>query len=44
VFIVVNGGGKVASYLARHLIERGHNVALIEKRPRSSRRSCRGTH
>jgi trk system potassium uptake protein TrkA len=33
VFIVVNGGGKVASYLARHLIERGHSVALIEKRP-----------
>jgi trk system potassium uptake protein TrkA len=32
VFIVVNGGGKVASYLARHLIERGHDVALIEKR------------
>jgi trk system potassium uptake protein TrkA len=33
VFIVVNGGGKVASYLARQLIERGHQVALIEKRP-----------
>jgi trk system potassium uptake protein TrkA len=33
VFIVVNGGGKVASYLAQHLIQRGHNVALIEKRP-----------
>jgi trk system potassium uptake protein TrkA len=33
VYIVVNGGGKVASYLARQLIERGHNVAVIEKRP-----------
>jgi trk system potassium uptake protein TrkA len=33
VYIVVNGGGKVASYLARHLIERGHDVAFIEKRP-----------
>jgi trk system potassium uptake protein TrkA len=32
VFIVVNGGGKVASYLAQHLIGRGHDVALIEKR------------
>jgi trk system potassium uptake protein TrkA len=32
VFIVINGGGKVASYLARTLIERGHAVALIEKR------------
>jgi len=32
VFIVVNGGGKVASYLAQHLILRGHSVALIEKR------------
>lgn len=33
MFIVINGGGKVASYLARTLIERGHAVALIEKRP-----------
>jgi len=32
VYIVVNGGGKVASYLARTLLERGHDVALIEKR------------
>lgn len=32
MFIVINGGGKVASFLARTLIERGHNVALIEKR------------
>ena len=32
MFIVVNGGGKVASFLARTLIERGHSVSLIEKR------------
>jgi trk system potassium uptake protein TrkA len=32
VFIVINGGGKVASYLARTLIDRGHTVSLIEKR------------
>jgi trk system potassium uptake protein len=32
LFIVINGGGKVASYLARTLIDRGHDVALIEKR------------
>ena len=32
MFIVINGGGKVASYLARTLVERGHNIALIEKR------------
>jgi len=32
VYIVINGGGKVASYLARTLIESGHDVALIEKR------------
>jgi len=32
VYIVVNGGGKVGSYLARTLIESGHDVAVIEKR------------
>jgi K+ transport systems, NAD-binding component len=32
VYVVINGGGKVASYLARQLLERGHDVALIEKR------------
>lgn len=32
MYVVVNGGGKVASYLARTLLERGHAVALIEKR------------
>ncbi|MBN2848013.1 MAG: NAD-binding protein [Coriobacteriia bacterium] len=32
MYVVINGGGKVASYLARQLLERGHGVALIEKR------------
>ena len=32
MFVVINGGGKVASYLARQLLEHGHAVALIEKR------------
>ena len=32
MYIVVNGGGKVGSYLARTLLERGHDVGLIEKR------------
>ena len=32
MYIVINGGGKVASYLARTLLESGHDVALIEKR------------
>lgn len=32
MYIVINGGGKVASYLARTLLESNHDVALIEKR------------
>ncbi len=32
MFIVINGGGKVASYLARHMSEAGHDVSVIEKR------------
>ncbi len=32
MYIVINGGGKVASYLARIMVEAGHDVALIEKR------------
>jgi len=32
MYVVINGGGKVASYLARQLLERGNGVALIEKR------------
>jgi len=33
VYIVINGGGKVGSYLARTLVEKGHDVAMIERRP-----------
>lgn len=33
MYIVINGGGKVGSYLARTLSEKGHDVAMIEKRP-----------
>jgi len=32
VYIVVNGGGKVGSYLARTLLDAGHDVAVVEKR------------
>lgn len=32
MYIVINGGGKVGSYLARVLHQKGHVVALIDKR------------
>lgn len=32
MYIVINGGGKVASYLARLMVDNGHDVAVIEKR------------
>jgi trk system potassium uptake protein len=32
VYIVINGGGKVGSYLAQTLLDAGHEVAVIEKR------------
>ncbi len=32
MYIVINGGGKVASYLARTMLDSGHDVVLIEKR------------
>lgn len=32
MYIVVNGGGKVGSFLARTLKKHGHDVALIERR------------
>lgn len=32
MYIVINGGGKVGSSLARQMIDAGHNVAVIEKR------------
>ena len=33
MYIVINGGGKVGAYLARTLNEKGHHLAVIEKRP-----------
>ena len=32
MYIVINGGGKVGSYLGRALSDKGHHVAIIEKR------------
>ena len=32
MYVVINGGGKVASHLALILLDNGHDVALIEKR------------
>jgi len=32
MFIVINGGGKVASYLASTMLRNGHQVSVIEKR------------
>ena len=31
MFVLVVGGGKVGYYLAKELIESGHEVALMEK-------------
>ncbi len=33
MYIVISGGGKVGSYLGRTLSEKGHSIAVIEKRP-----------
>ncbi len=33
MYVVINGGGKVGSYLALTLARKGHDVAVIEKRP-----------
>ena len=42
VFVLVVGGGKVGYYLAKELIESGHEVALMEKdRARASRSPTR---
>jgi trk system potassium uptake protein TrkA len=38
VYVVINGGGKVGSFLARQLMERGHAVAIIEKREEITRK------
>lgn len=32
-YLLIIGGGKVGFYLARHLIERGYEVTLVEKNP-----------
>jgi trk/ktr system potassium uptake protein len=32
MYVVITGGGKVGSYLARNLLKKGHGVAIIEKR------------
>jgi trk system potassium uptake protein TrkA len=37
VFVLVVGGGKVGYYLAKELIDSGHEVALMEKDPRRAR-------
>ncbi|OFW57690.1 MAG: hypothetical protein A2W01_03795 [Candidatus Solincola sediminis] len=33
MYIVISGGGKVGSFLAGNLLEKGHAVAIIEKNP-----------
>src|ERR1700741_757645 len=37
MFVLVVGGGKVGYYLAKELIESGHEVALMEKDPQRAR-------
>ncbi len=32
MYVVISGGGKVGSYLARNLVTKGYRVAVIEKR------------
>lgn len=32
MYVVINGGGKVGSFLAKTLSERGHDVAVIERK------------
>jgi trk system potassium uptake protein TrkA len=38
LYIVINGGGKIGSYLGKTLLEHGHEVALIERREKVARR------
>jgi len=33
MYIVINGGGKVGSFLAQTLLQKKHSIAIIEKRP-----------
>ncbi len=37
MFVLVVGGGKVGYYLAKELIDSGHEVALMEKDPTRAR-------
>jgi trk system potassium uptake protein TrkA len=37
MFILIVGGGKVGSYLARALLQQGHEVVIIEKQERKAR-------
>jgi trk system potassium uptake protein len=37
VFVLVVGGGKVGYYLAKELLDSGHEVALMEKDPARAR-------
>ena len=43
MYVVVAGGGKVGANLARSLLEMGHEVTLIEERPRPSPASSRSS-
>ena len=36
MYIVIVGGGKVGYYLTKHLLAAGHEVAVIERNPRSA--------
>lgn len=38
MYVVINGGGKVGSFLARTLKKRGHDVAIIERREELSQK------
>ncbi|MGI6216654.1 MAG: NAD-binding protein, partial [Coriobacteriales bacterium] len=38
MYIIINGGGKIGSYLATTLIDNGHNVAIIEINPATAAR------
>jgi len=41
VFIVIGGGGKVGSFLAQDLAGKGHDVAVVERRPEVVERLAR---
>ncbi|MBU4193485.1 MAG: TrkA family potassium uptake protein [Actinobacteria bacterium] len=43
IHIVISGGGKVGSFLARNLSDAGHTVVVIEKDPETCEKLARGT-